>query len=248
MITISINVRSSLLLGIIRSTYKHYGKSRPSLNNAKGWDKGENFIRGLPDTWQFSGATTSENGHVVLTPELQYMWYNECIKLWPSHSKDDYNKSFNSMTTNDRWTTNGYGSNTCAVYPTNKNISNEPMRYFTLLTGNAVIEILGNSKYIYGKLMWPFRAINSEKPINNISYETHPFLFYKPMNSTRDPIMNDSGKWTGKYIEDGYERFPQFGGKSITPIFMPNTDVAWIDVNYVEILQPGSILPETFNK
>lgn len=258
-----------LIRGLIRTTYMKERLSRPSLNGAMDFkphlpEEDQRWTRGLPDTCQYVGKTNDENKHVVLREAVQWLWYNENKKRVPGRTKKEYDDWFNSMTTGDRWTTNDWGSNgrnPCRVYPTNKNVDAEDMRYFTLFTGLTVVEIIGARQYFGGSWKIPFRCIDASKiqyldadknpdDLLEWSYEKMPLCWYEPMNSVRIPLLDSTGKkWlhgVPKYIENGYERFPQYDNRSITPILMPNTNVAWVDENDVIILQPGQTVP-TFN-
>jgi len=239
--------------GVVLSTYERNGKSRPSLNGARDYNPKQperKWDKGLPDTWQYLGLNNTQNNHVVLTRELQEFWYAECVQQDPGKSRDYYFKAFNSLTANDRWTTNGYGSRTCANYVTGANLEKEPMRFFTLLTGRACLKITGEPKNVYGALCYPFEAINANAPLAGISFRTHPHLFYYPMNSVRTPLLNSAGGWLHnrvEYKEDGYGRFPQFDGKAVTPLFMPHTNTGWIEVAGVRLLDAGEAPPPIFN-
>ena len=251
--------KKDIQLGMIRSTYQQTGMSRPSLNKAPDYDPVHPDAdwngKGLPDTWDYIGLNTAQNNFVLLTEPLQWFWYNECVKLDPGHANNAsdnyyYYRQFNSATKDDRWTTNRYGSTTCAVYPTGTNLDKEAMRYFTITTGRAIIELAGSPRLAQNRLSYPFKVIDAHGSLAGITFEKFPNKFYRPMNSVRTPILNSLGKWFGgvpSYQENGYGRFGQFNNSLITPLLMPGTDIAFLDVAYVDLLDPRKPIPPIFN-
>ena len=217
-------------LARVKTSFEQTGKSRLSMKDAH-YKQGQRA--GLPDTWQIVGRTTAENNFVKLTSELQYLWYDECKKRAPLI---DVDANFNSITKGDKFITNYFGSDTCRVYPTHKNEDKEDMRYFTLVTGNAVVEIAGSKKFFARAWYTPFWCIDASKPVSEFTPDKYPYRWYTPTNSVRNPIKDVNGNWLGIYDESIVEPFGQFNNRVVVPIFMPNTDVAWIASSYLEFL------------
>ncbi len=217
-------------LARVKTSYEQTGKSRLSMNGSL-YKQGQRA--GLPDTWQIVGRNTAENNFVRLTSPLQYLWYNENKKRTPNVNQ---NNEFHNLTKGDRYITNEYGSDTCRVYPTGRNPDKEDMRYFTLVTGNTIIEIAGDRRFFAGVWHTPFYCINASKPVESFTPDKYPYRWYTPTNSVRNPILDVNGVWTGKYDESIIEPFPQYANRAIVPIFMPITDIAWIDSSYLELL------------
>jgi len=110
-------------------------------------------------------------------------------------------------------------------------------------------------------MCYPFYTINVNDPdieegTDKYSFANVPFRWYRPMNSVRIPKLDSTGtKWLHgypEYFEGGYGRFPQFGGDQtgavapITPLFN-NSEVAWIKVEDVQLLDPSKPIPSPFN-
>jgi hypothetical protein len=201
-------------LARVKTSFEVYGVSRPTYNKSAA------RFMGLPDTWQYEGLNASENNHVVLTEALQWFWYTENVKRTPNMTEQEHWQAFNSLTADDRYITNFAGSTTCRVYPTGKNSDKPDMKYQTLLTANAIIEIVDTGKVWAGHTS--FRVIDASKPFAEFTPGKHPYLWYTPYTSNR--LMHENG-----WDETLEYTFPQFEEKPIVPLLMPNTDVAWID-------------------
>lgn len=236
---------------VVLTTYNHFRLSRPSYNRQPNYDPNnptKKWSKGLPDTWQYQGRNNLENSFVPLTPTLAFFWYEQCKALDVGHNTDYYYKAFDSLTADDRFTTNKFGSRTCYNPVTGTNKGAELMRFITLLTGNAVIKL--KEGFDPTANLYPFYCINANTPLTNISYSKTPWLFYFPMNSVRTPLLDANGKWLHgrvEYQENGYGRFPQFSGKAITPLFMPYTNTGWIERSNVRLLKQDEAFPLVFN-
>lgn len=217
-------------LARVKTSYEQTGKSRLTMNGAN-YKQGQRA--GLPDTWQIVGRTTAENDFVRLRSNLQYLWYDECKKRAPLI---DVDANFNSLTKGDKFQTNRFGSDTCHVYPTGKNEDKEDMRYFTLVTAEAILEIAGLPAFFARTWHTPFWCIDASKPVSSFTPDKYPYRWYVPYNSIRNPIKDVNGNWIGIYDESIVEPFGQFNGRAIVPIYMPNTNVAWIDSSYLDLL------------
>ena len=267
-------------LAMVKTTYMQTlettgkGLSRPSLRKDKDYNprdpandwipglpyeeqpslKGQ-WVRGMPDTWDYVGLNNEQNNHVLLLPELQWHWFNECVKRDPGHPNNAsdnfyYDRNFNALTDDDLVQTNRFGSETCAVYPTRKNLDKPPMRYFTITEGLAVLEILGPAKNVLGAKRRPFRCINANASLKGTTFEEFPWGWFAFMNSVRTPILTAQGKWPNGvpvYKEDWYQRFNHFNRKAIAPLYMPHTNVGWILEAYIQLLDPNKPIPMLFN-
>lgn len=246
-------VPEDIQLGRVKSTFEHHKLSRPSLNKAKDYNPNqpsEKWIKGLPDTWDWYGTE-----FVFLTERLQYLWYDENSALTlDTMTRIDHEKSFESLTDDDLFATNRFGSETCRVYPTGKNPDKGDMRLFTILTP-TVIEIAGSPRIAFGENCYPFWVIDINKDVGKFHFRDYPFRWYRPKNSIRSPLLNSAGKWLHgfpEYKEDWLGRFPQFRGDqtgSIAPItpLLSISDIGWIPVKYVELLDLRKPLPKIFN-
>lgn len=245
---------------LVLTTFMLHGVSRPTLNGAEDFhpnDPSSGWSQGLPDAVQYGGRTTAEQNHVVMTERHQMWWYNECKKRSPGFSESQYQSWWRGMTKGDRWTTNQYGwNNGFASYPSRDNLNKEPMRFFTLFTGLTIVKLLSvTPSKIYGDWQYPFECIDASKDLNHITYNTHPQLFYEPMNGVRTPLVIPNPKkpdqflWLNghpEYKEDGYQRFDHFNNRAVVPLWMPNTNIAWVRAADVRFLAANEIAP-TFN-
>jgi hypothetical protein len=247
-----------LQLGMVKTTKMQKGVSRPTLRKDKDFNPArpaDNWVKGMPDTWDYVGVNTEQNNHVLLTEALQWHWFRECVKRDPGHPNNErdnwyYDRQFNSLTDDDLVQTNRFGSETCAVYPTGKNIGKQPMRFFTITEGLAVLQILGGPKNVLGAQRYPFKTINANAPLAGTTFEEFPWGWFAFMNSVRTPILNAQGKWPNGvpvYKEDGYQRFDHFNRKAIAPLYMPHASVGWIDASYIQLLDPEKPIPMLFN-
>ena len=239
---------SGKLLAQVRSTFRggwaqngfQPGKSRPSATNSPI------KTNGLPDTVQYSGSSEINNPDIKLTEDLQYLWYENCYQQ--GATIEENRNWFFSLTTDDRWQTNKNGSLTKANYPCRTNQDKEPMTFFTLLTGNAIIELDSlTPRRVFGELCLPFYCIDASKNVSMYTHATHPFLFYRAMNSVRTKINRPNGTWTGLYKEDGYRAFPQFDGNAYTPLLIASGNIGWINIKCVDVLESNTSLPPIFN-
>lgn len=245
-------------IGMVRTTFMQTGLSRPSMRKDKDYnprDPANKWVKGMPDTWDYVGVNNEQNNHVLLVEALQWHWFRECVKRDPNHPNNEldnfyYDRNFNALTDDDLVQTNRYGSETCAVYPTGKNLDQGPMRYFTITAGMAMLEILGSAKNVIGRPRYPFRCINANASLAGTTFEEFPWGWFAFMNSVRTPILTAEGKWPNGvpvYQEDGYQRFDHFNRKAIAPLYMPHTNIGWIDQDYIELLDPNKPIPMLFN-
>lgn len=220
----------NMILARVKLNFELFGVSRPT---QKGFAK----IRGLPDTRTYIASEPSKNGRVILTPRLQQFWYDENVKRTSSRDKRFHDLSFLSLTTDDRYATNGAGSSTRACYPVGTNLEKRPMEMNLLLTGGAVIELVSTQTYtVMKKKLLGFKCIDALHPeIEKFNSEDYPYRWYEPTNSVH---------------VDGNERisepFGQYDNLAISPIMLPGTDIAWIDPSYIDILNPHEFIPRPF--
>lgn len=245
------------LLARVKTSFEQYGVSRPTFKDAadyKPLEPGQPWIKGLPDAWQIEG-----DEFVFLNEELQWLIYDENAALTlDTMSRQQRDSSFMNLLDDDLVQTNRFGSEWCHIYPTNANPEAEDPRLFSLCTGNTIIELTqATPKNVFGGSYFPFYVINLSKlPLSQWNYAAHPYKWYRPMNSVREPLLNANGRWLygePKYKEGWYGRFPQYGGDQrgavapIYPMCMRASDVGWIRADYVEILDPSKPLPPIFN-
>jgi len=228
-------------LAVVLSSYDKTGLSRATVNNSPA------KARGIPDPVQYEGTNNDENKPVILTERLQWFWYNACVAKTPWLSDAQHKASFNSLTTNDRYITNGHGSNSLRVYPTGKNSTKKDMQYFTLLTSHAIIEIAGEHKFWAKSWKTPFYVIDASKSVEEFTPEAYPYRWYRPLNSCRERLYDSRKRFIG-YDEHVEEPFPQFNEQAIVPMFMPNTNIAWIEDDAIRVLEENEALPYPFTR
>lgn len=250
--------------GFLYHDYYLHGMSRPTLNGAS-----RRFF-GLPETV----AVLDKNGYVELTEDIQWAWYNWNTSL-VNQSQAENISDFLSLTASDRAFTNRYGSNqkgsfpACACYPAGTNLDKENMRLFPLLMGGAYIKITGG----VGTSVLTYETMSSSEDLSKYSPKTHPHLFYSATNSRREEIWKDkdgnlfyqygqdkwhnsanqpivsppaSAQWTGKWVEDKVDPFPQFDRKAVVPIITRNARENKVESYRVKLLPKGSMIPSPF--
>jgi hypothetical protein len=193
-------------------------------------------------------------GYIQLTQELQWDWFNLLCSLDGGHDLNYYQDKFKSLTASDRAWTNRYGSDVCAVYPSKSNLDKEDMRLFPLLSGGAVIKIIGDPT----AQTLQYETLSTKDRLSDYSPITHPHLFFYPTNSVRTEIWWDKQTheivpegtpgsiWSESWVENKVLPFPQFNGLSIVPIITRGARVQFIDKSKVRLLPLGSQFPSPF--
>jgi len=196
---------------------------------------------GLPATARFLDDT-----QVVLTEDLQRWIHNMCwsrCEITEAQAKKD----FASLFANDRAFSNKEGSGSHADFINWKHLDMSPIEMQPMSCSGNTHKLTGHSKLIAGEYCWEIEAIDWTKDYKRYTPETHPHLFFQPVNSVREEIWNkpSGGQWTGKYREDIADPFPQYAGQSILPVFGLGS-VAYIPKWRVYNLPLGSIFPSPF--
>ena len=190
--------------------------SRPTRNGASpALDKDMNGEYELPERGMGLPATARDTlGNVIdMDENLQEFLHQSCCDRAGLPYDNDYaKKSFASFTRGNAYAFDFAGSNTRHDYINDTNEDAENIQNKPMLTADAVMEIVGDTKND-----WVIRAINVLKDdVWKYKYTDpdHAGLWYSPQNSRRERIIVN-GKWTGKYDETLVNTFHMYNGKVI---------------------------------
>lgn len=236
---------SGYIFGRLKHDYEVYGVSRPTHNKAA------NHTLGLPETikvlYPVSMPMTRE-WQTFAANLLSLSRYGLLFDRLNLAQKDIIKRAFAGTYIGFRAFTNGKGWNDgYADYINGKNTEAEPMQQETINTGGNVVELLSKTVYrLGGKDVYKVRILDATKAppdINLVNTILTPWLIIKATNSQRVKVLDNAGKWTGKWIEYVVEPFPQNNGYDVPVAFMGKGGYNYIEVDRVEVLPDGAPVP-----
>ncbi len=218
------------------------GKSRPSRNNA------DDGIRGLPATARFM-VENSKRDNISLHQDLQLWMHDLCRQRIPGTSEAEAQKSWGSLTSGSgmsaRFFTDFAGSDTHADYVNGNNLDKEPMKGKPLVTGGAILKIIGERR-VAGTNCYVVEAINPTGNYRQYNPRDHWWLFFYPTVSAREQVRDAEGNLL-YFIEYISEPFPQYKNKTVMPVFATaGENENYIPKGRVKILGEYDALPSPF--
>ncbi len=233
--------------GIIRLDYdmdwgneyvKNRFASRPSRNGSP------ERTRGLPATARtvVGGASYKDLETVDFIEPLQTYMFDLCRQASPNYALSEAKKDFASAFWGGRALCDFAGADSRADYINGKNIGK----------GYIILKpmLFGGNLFAYDKiegvpgvgLCYRVQAINVKRVkydprnpepfmdyLRSFHPSTHPWLFFTPTNSIREPILNQQGLRTG-WVEYICEPWHQFQFRMVMPLFS-NRDYVFIPVS-----------------
>lgn len=248
--------------GIVKLDYdmdwgSEYFKSR--LVSRPSRDGKPEKIEGLPATARavLGGAEYKDLETVEFIEPLQRYMFELCREASPNYPLAEAKKDFAGAFWGGRALCDFAGADTRADYINMKNLDAgsiilKPMLFSGDLFGfDKIVNVPGNGN------CYRVRAINVKKasynPSNPKPYEdylrqfhpsTHPWLFFKPTNSVRKPIMDTSSKYRIGWVEYVSEPWHWFNYRMVMPLFS-NRDYVFIPVNRAYELK-SNIIPSPY--
>lgn len=202
--------------------------SRPTMNGNRS-----PFVKSLPDTCPFPGSSKA-----LLGKEQQEFWFELLVRCAPSSvTLVALKKAWASLTADDRAFTNGAGSYTRADYINKTNLDAGPMRFITMATGGAILDIVGGPFQSGGVQCWQVKTINVAKLIGD------PFTVFWATVSARDGYNIATRKWSNEKIE---QRFPQLNGNNVPVPVFSSADAGLIPCDRVRVLNAGDVIPSPY--
>lgn len=148
-----------------------------------------------------------------------------------SMTLDELKKAWAGLMDGGRAWSNDHGSDTCADYINGTNLDKSPIALETITAGGAVHLCIGESIHAAGADWLPFAALDCEKPIPNVNYQTHPWLF------KLSTIIRDDGHVIP---------FPQLKGLDVPVLFVAKGGVCYLRTDRVERLPAGAPFPRPY--
>jgi hypothetical protein len=254
----------------VKSSWDFIRMSRPTWNEDRDGLPLRTDVLGVPDPCrirprEIAGKPdyvrlNSDRTHWLCKINLEMQWGREITKV-------EYFDWFNSDGTgkqamldwmvsayNDfRCYTNIFGLNTHANHLTGERLDQDDPRYFHLVTGRSVLKPVMDTDTVVAKRNLPgwgdcygFHCINASSDLWQYSpmrlSDRH--LFEQPLSTGRVIAWNKGGAYIAR--DDLHKPFPQFNGKMITPVWMPQDTIAWIPVAHSRIVSAREI--QTYNK
>lgn len=232
----------------LRHDYEVYGVSRPTRNKAA------NHVLGLPET-----IKVLEPAFVPLTEAWQWFTvdllslarYGALYKQIGPTSQSIIRNVFRGTYLGYRAFSNKHGpDNGYRDYVNNVNRDASPIEQETINTGGNVVEILDGPLSKGGKQVYKVRTMDANQPPPNPLQVNHllaPWLIVRATNSQREKIM--SGRvWTGRWIEDIVEAFPQNDGRDNPIPFLAKGPFNYIVSERIELLMDSSSVPNPYHK
>jgi hypothetical protein len=254
----------------VKSTWDFIQMSRPTWNEKREEKPLRTDVLGVPDPWRIRPRImdfkpdyvrlTADRQHWLCKINLEMQWGREISKdeyfTWFTNNADGKPNMLGWMESayNDyRCYNNGFGLNILANHLTGERLNLEDPRYFHLITGRSVLKPVMDSDTVVAKRNLPgwgdcygFECINASADLWQYSpmrlSDRH--FFEQPLNTGRVIAWNKGGAYIER--DDLHKPFPQFGGKMITPVWMPQDTVAWIPAIYSRIVSAQEI--QTYNK
>lgn len=233
--------------GFLKHDYQVYGVSRPTFT-----DKA-NHVLGDPETikvlypvfmpmteaWQWYAADL-----------LALARYRKLYKELNLTQKEIIRTAFKSLYIGKRAFTNGHGWDDGKRDYINNTPGSSPMDQETITTGGNIVELLSGKIRIGGKDVYKVRQLDATKPPPNpLLYNSvmTPWYIVKATNSQRVKILDANNEWTGRWIEDVVEPFPQNGGYDVPVAFMGKGDFNYIDSFRIQSLEDNEIIPSPYH-
>lgn len=216
------------IFGQVKDDFELYKLSRPTRNmgrTRRGWGS-DKYVRGLPMVQPYNGVEPSllDNQMIEFILRFQPPMGIE-NKLSNLAGLFDPDRAFNNFQSFDFHVENGIIVNKLTT------------KYYPVFCGRAKIKLFSRTPVRFkGVMSYPFEIINTDLPYSHFNPTDHPWLFFSPLNSVREPIFNPKGKWIGMYIENLVEPFHWFNGDTRLPIHGRGTNVAYISANLVKLL------------
>ena len=138
-----------------------------------------------------------------------------------------------------------------AEYWTGQNAGKPPMQQETITFGGAVVELVTGQKIRKGgKDVYEVYTLdgNANPPDASVVNQfTSPWAVVMGNVSRREKILDGAGKWTGKWIEDFVDPWPQLPTGVPIP-FMGKGPRNYIAAERVQLLPDGAEVPSPYHK
>ncbi len=237
---------------VLKSSYDIYKLSRPSYINS------QEKTKALPDMWGISPENGKSKPYfVTMTDDFCHWLFKLNVEKFLKKkfkTESEYMSFFNSLEKTDpliRWWkslmkgdrshTNRFGSDTCYDPISGSGKGKEPMRFFQVITGHAVLKV----KKRYGSKIG-FECINYSKGYRQWNPDEHWWLFDEPLLSGRILIGKDS-RGNPIWDEKALYPYPQFEPqRPILPIILPLDDIAFLNTELTKNLLPNDKTPNKY--
>lgn len=239
----------------VKSTYDLHKMSRPTYNEYLKGIGVQAKVTGLPDVYRMLHR---DPNNAIEAFELDADKQHWLLKIQydvsrnKNHTKAEYQNWYNLRTAEVTWMinqltssmtsyrshTNKLGMDNMRNYLTGENMDKDLPKWAKLLTGWACVKvIMENGKprirpiSTYGDCV-EFETINAQSDYWQYSPITHPHLFDKPLTTAR--ILHIPATGAASIVRDDLHiPYGQFNNRLVFPVWMPDTDTAWIPVSQV---------------
>lgn len=226
-------VPSGFKSGIVKLDYdmnwgreykNNFHVSRPTRNNAPA------RTRSLPATARMvSGGSYQDLDTVEFGEKPQKFMFGLCRQASPIQALIEAIKDFTSAFTSGRALCDFAGADIRANHIAGTNLDQGPVILKPMLFGgnwfvyDKIMDVPGNG------LCFRVKAINVNKDTSIYHPATHPYLFFCPTNSAREPILDSKGNRTG-WLEYISEPWHQFQYRMVMPLFS-NRDYLFLPIS-----------------
>jgi len=211
----------------VKHDYELWGKSRlEGIPAPDEHPKAPTKVYGLPEVHKLI-----ESERVWLTEPLAWMWYGLLEQYAPpTMTRETLIEAWLSLTSGSRAFTNksawddGYHDFVSGLNP-----GKQPMRLEPIVTGGAVLEIVGEPavKGLKKELCYPIRTINALKPLEYETITRENGLVFPATIITRESLPDGTRRVT---------QFWQLNGNDVPVPVICNKDINYIPVRKVFLL------------